>query len=220
MNPTEPIVVNIKVGGSVENPADKAPEAAVNEVIPQENLVIEGGEEPVEQAVTSDVKKAGPGAPKEEDTPVSSPTSSEVESSSEEEEEDYDEYDDEEIVEDDAGMTELQKKILGVKPIMEAGASECTKEEYVQFKGDLIRYHCVRFGCKDCDNARVPGMYNKAGIYIARNYMCANKPLLIIKPLLTSKPLLAIKHPPHFWTLDTFPGKSECKYYSFSLEFP
>ncbi|XP_033732811.1 uncharacterized protein LOC117322144 isoform X2 [Pecten maximus] len=143
--------VNIQIGGSVDTPQRQVPEELRNEVIPQETSVIEGGAQRLEQVITSDVKKAGPTAPLVEDKPV---TSSEEETSSEEDEEDDEEEDEDE--EDYNDMTELEKKIMGVKPIMEAGDSLCTDEDYVKFKAALLRYHCVRFGRKDCDKTQLP----------------------------------------------------------------
>ncbi|XP_021347155.1 uncharacterized protein LOC110446331 [Mizuhopecten yessoensis] len=154
----KPTPVNIQIGSSVDIPQSQspAPEETGNEVIPQENLVIEGGAQKMEQTVTSDVKKAGPGAAE-----ITPGASSEEETPSEgdydeDDDEDVDDEEEEEENEDYNDMTDLEKKIMGVKPIMEAGDSLCTDEDYIKFKADLLRYHCVRFGRKDCDKTQVP----------------------------------------------------------------
>jgi len=62
---------------------------------------------------------------------------------------------------DSASKEEVEKKIFGDQPIMEAGVKECTEDEYEKFKAELLRYHCVKFGEKDCDKTQIRSMCTK-----------------------------------------------------------
>lgn len=42
----------------------------------------------------------------------------------------------------------------------------CSQEDYVQFKSDLLRYHCVRFRETHCDENIIPSKYKSLCLYI------------------------------------------------------